>query len=96
MREAARRAAAQGSPGDGWAFFDMRHDFPDAWELFRRSCQRDDRKRELAIPLTRNLLPFLPGDPELCVIRLLLLFETEETSDWSRPEREACPAPKGK
>jgi hypothetical protein len=96
LRLAARNAARQRIPGDGWAFFDIRHDFPDAWELFRRSCNRDDRKRELAIPLTRNLLPFLPGDPELCVTRLVLLFETEETFDRSRPEREACLCPERK
>jgi hypothetical protein len=96
LRQAARVAAQEKIPGDGWAFFDITHDFPDAWELFRRSCKNDDQKRELAIPVNRNLLPFLPGDPEVRVTYLVLLFETAETFDRSGPEREACPCPERK
>src|SRR5262249_32444001 len=48
LRQAAREAARCKLPGDGWAFFDVRHEFPDAWELFRRSC-RDHRPRELGL-----------------------------------------------
>ena len=96
LRRAAHAAAREKIPGDGWAFFEIKHDFPDAWELFRRCCDNDDRKRQLAIPVNRNLLPFLPGDPELCVTRLVLLFETAETFDRSCPEHEACPCPERK
>jgi hypothetical protein len=43
LRRAAREAAAHDLPGEGWCLFDIRHDFADAWELFRRECHDRDR-----------------------------------------------------
>jgi Tc toxin complex TcA C-terminal TcB-binding domain len=38
LRRAASEAAERELPGEGWCFFDLRQDFSDAWELFRRNC----------------------------------------------------------
>ena len=40
LREAALLAARCKLPGEGWAFFDIRHDFPDAWELLTAGAVR--------------------------------------------------------
>jgi hypothetical protein len=43
LRHAAREAAEGELPGEGWCFFDLCHDFADAWELFHPGC-RDHRR----------------------------------------------------
>jgi hypothetical protein len=66
-------------PGDGWCFFDLRHDFADAWQLFRGSCDREERgERRLHVRLRRRMFPFVPGHPEVCIRALVLLFETAD------------------
>jgi Tc toxin complex TcA C-terminal TcB-binding domain len=96
LRNAAREAARCKLPGDGWTFLDVRHEFPDAWELFRRSCKGQKSARELTLRLRRKFFPFLPCDPEVRVAKLALLFETEEMVDGSCPEIEGCPCPEEK
>jgi len=93
LRQAAKEAARCKLPGDGWAFLDVRHEFPDAWELFRRSCKNHKSARELTVRLSRKLFPFLPCDPEVRVTKIAILFETEEMNDRCCPEIEACPCP---
>jgi hypothetical protein len=92
LRCAARESARCKLPGDGWAFFDVRHEFPDAWELFRRAC-RDRRDRDLTLRFTRKLFPFLPRDPEIRITEIGLLFETEEMLKRHCPEIKNCPCP---
>jgi hypothetical protein len=89
---AAREAARCKLPGEGWAFFDVRHEFPDAWELFRRCC-RDRKDRDLTLRFTRKLFPFLPRDPEIRIREIALLFETEEMLERPCPEIKDCPCP---
>src|ERR1700730_7478987 len=74
LREAAMLAGRCKLPGDGWAFFDIRHDFPDAWELLRRERrgEDDDADRHLAVRLGRRFFPFLPHNPTIHVTRLIL------------------------
>jgi hypothetical protein len=96
LREAAAAAARCKLPGDGWCFFDIRHDFPDAWELFRRPCRDERRQAELSICLRRKFFPFLPRDPEIRIVRIALLFETEQMGDRTCPEFEGCPCPESK
>jgi hypothetical protein len=93
LRRAAREAACKKVPGDGWTFFDVRHEFPDAWELFRRSCTESERTRELQVRLRRNLFPFLPRDPDIALSKIMLIFETEEMLDHACPEPGPCPCP---
>jgi hypothetical protein len=90
--EVARRKL----PGDGWAFFDMRHDFPDAWELFRRTRSGEGRHHEASIHLRRKFFPYLPRDPDIRIIRLALLLETEEMAARECPEFEGCPCPENR
>ena len=37
LRQAANKAAQQHLPGGGWRLFDIRNDFPDAWQIFQRT-----------------------------------------------------------
>ena len=69
----------------------MRHEFPDAWELFQRSFGLDVPHRDLQIRISRKHLPFLPYDPEVSIRRLALLFETEEHEDRGRLDPSTCP-----
>ena len=96
LRHAANETIGRKLPGDGWSFFDVRHEFPDAWELFRRSCGRDRPVRELVLRLSRKLFPFLPRDPEIQITKLALLFESEETLNHSGAQIDACLCPEPK
>jgi hypothetical protein len=46
LRHAAREAAGRKLPGEGWCLFDFRHDFADAWELFRRNWHDRNEHRD--------------------------------------------------
>ena len=93
LRHAASAAARGKLPGDGWSFFDLRHDFPDAWELFHRPVARECDRRELALHLRRKLFPYLPGNPQLRATRFLLLFETADLPDARVPQPDHCCCP---
>jgi hypothetical protein len=77
LRHAAQEAAERRLPGAGWCLFDVPHDFPDAWELFRTS-HGDKRHRDLTLKFSRNLFPFVPGHRELRIGKMALLFNTCE------------------
>ena len=46
LRHAAMEAARKHLPGEGWCFFDVRHEFPDAWQMLRNSCREKGARRE--------------------------------------------------
>jgi hypothetical protein len=96
LRRAARDAARNKVPGDGWALFDVRHEFPDGWELFQRSFAHGERPRDLRIRLNRSHFPFLPRDPEIGMPKIALIFETYEKPHHPHPEHEFCPCPEHK
>jgi hypothetical protein len=75
LRQAAREAAEKRLPGAGWCLFDVRHDFPDAWEMFRAG-HGDKRHRQLNLKFGRNLFPFVPGHRDLRIEQMALLFHT--------------------
>ena len=96
LRHAASAAARRKLPGDGWAFFDIRHDFP-----MRRNCSaaRGPAKKhhhQASIQLRRKFLPYLPRDPDIRIVRVALLFETEEMVVHACPEFEGCPCPESR
>ncbi len=94
MLRTAGMAACRGRlPGDGWAFFDVRHDFPDAWELFRRGSENRLPTRDLATRIRRKFLPYLPGNPEIYLIKFALMFETAEMAEDRCWQAEGCPCP---
>jgi hypothetical protein len=94
LREAARRASRCRLPGDGWAFFDARHDFADAWELMHRPRRGDDGCGDhvLAVGLRRRSFPFLPHNPPVRVARLVFCIQLREY-DRGCPEYLGCPCP---
>jgi hypothetical protein len=61
-------------PGDGWHFFDVRHEFPDAWQLFRDSCHDEHAAKRLALRLARRMFPFIPGGRDLRIDKLAIVF----------------------
>ena len=91
LRHAACESARKKLPGNGWIFIDLRKDFPDAWELFRRSRRNRESERSMELKVTRRLFPFLPGDPSLKISKLALLFETEEQCPKPCPDIRGCP-----
>ena len=87
LRRAAREASVCDLPGSGWCLFDLRHDFADAWDLFRRRRDEDDprHQRQLDLRFTRSMFPFVPGGHDLYIKDLALLFD--------RPEHCGCECP---
>jgi hypothetical protein len=119
LRRAARAATECDLPGAGWCLFDLRHDFADAWELFRRQEQGDEEgygnrnehepehergrehehererererereqrhRRHFALDFRRGMFPFVPGERELFIETMVLLFD--------RPEHCGCECP---
>jgi Tc toxin complex TcA C-terminal TcB-binding domain len=76
LRRAASEAAERRLPGDGWCFFDVRHEFPDAWQMLRDSSRDRKSRRRLGIKFSRRMFPFIPGHREISITALALLFET--------------------
>ena len=54
LRRAANESAHRRLPGDGWRFFDVRHDFPDAWQLLLDAGPEAGRARWLKLRLGRK------------------------------------------
>lgn len=84
LRCAARECARKHLPGDGWCFFDVRHDFPDSRELLRMAASDEKRHKQLNLRFTRRMFPYVPGCPEVRINRITLLFEA------SQPEHKCC------
>lgn len=79
-------------PGDGWRFFDVRHEMPEVWNVLRRDDVRDGLhqhhghgpgttcgycRRTFTLSLTRHKFPFLTGRRRnLTVTSLHLLLDT--------------------
>jgi Tc toxin complex TcA C-terminal TcB-binding domain len=93
-----RRAAnevAQCHVRHSWSLFDVRNEFPDAWQLFRSSGRDREGGRRLTVRLTRRMFPYLPCDRDLVITRLALLFETPEAREQAccKGEYTCCNEP---
>jgi len=75
LRDAAREAARKHLPGEGWCFFDVRHEFSDAWQMLRNSCRGKGQDPRLGLRLERKMFPFLPGSDEVSITRIAVLFQ---------------------
>jgi hypothetical protein len=51
LRQAAMEAARRHLPGEEWCFFDVRHEFPDAWQMLRNSCREKGRDAMLGLKM---------------------------------------------
>ena len=83
LRRAAREAAERHLPGAGWCFFDVRHEFPDAWQMLRNSAETD-RGAKLPLRMHRKLFPFIPGANDLWITSVAILFEARECDELDR------------
>ncbi len=81
LRHAANEVAQKHLPGDGWCFFDVRHDFPDAWELFRTAEADKKRCKQLSLRLTRRMFPYIPVRRNLWIEKIALLFEAQSPTE---------------
>ena len=74
LRHAAMDAARKHLPGDGWCFFDVRHEFPDAWQMLRNSSREKEQGARLGVRMERKMFPFLRGSDEVSITRIAVLF----------------------
>lgn len=95
LRRAANAAAQRHLPGDGWCFFDVRHEFPDAWQLFLDPSKGEEHPRRLKLRLDRRMFPFVPGGRDLSITEIAILFDAEPEAECECgcPEIEGCPCP---
>jgi receptor-binding and translocation channel-forming TcA subunit of Tc toxin/ABC toxin-like protein len=93
LRRAANASAQRHLPGDGWHFFDLRHEFPDAWQLFRRSGDDNHRQRPLRLRLTRQMFPFIPGGREIQIDKMAIVFGPADGPPCGCPDISDCPCP---
>jgi hypothetical protein len=93
LRRAASRTAQKHLPGSGWCFFDVRHEFPDAWELLQDSRMENDAKAKLALCLERRMFPYIPSAGELSITGLAVLFQTDSDDECERWKTAECPCP---
>jgi len=90
LRHAAMRSARKHLPGEGWSFFDVRHEFPDAWQMLRNSYREKGREARLGLPLERKMFPFVPGSDEIFVPRIAVLFHARSNA-CDCPKTGDCP-----
>ena len=79
-----RRAAnevAQCHVRRGWSVFDVRHEFPTEWRLFRAGQRNKEGERRLSLSFNRRMFPYIPCQRELRITGLALLFETPESRE---------------
>jgi hypothetical protein len=93
LRRAASAAARHRLPGDGWRFLDVRHEFPDAWQLFLDRSDEERRSGRLKLRLHRKLFPFVPGGREISIGAVAIFFGKEEHEDCDCPKPDGCPCP---
>jgi hypothetical protein len=74
LRHAAMEAARKHLPGDGWSFFDVRHEFSDAWQMLRSSSREKGHDVTVSLHMQRKMFPFVPCSDEVSITRIAVLF----------------------
>jgi Tc toxin complex TcA C-terminal TcB-binding domain len=92
LREAAFAAARRRLPGDGWRFFELRHDFPDAWQQLRDSAREEGGHARLRLRLERQMFPFIPHGREITLESMVILFDSRQGGE-DGVELADCPCP---
>ncbi|KAF4621569.1 hypothetical protein G7Y89_g14518 [Cudoniella acicularis] len=99
LRIAANEKAQRHLPGEGWSFFDVRYQFPDAWNMFHRSLKKRKHagsEPTLQLQFNRNMFPFLNGHREISIVRIQLLIRAPsdaEIGDYIHVQYRASNAP---
>lgn len=83
LRRAAGKAAEGYLPGLGWAFFDVRYEFPDAWQLLENDGTDEHTRRRLSLHLHRRMFPYVPGVDQIVIDRIALVYD-------ARQDRSPC------
>jgi hypothetical protein len=96
LRRAAMEAARKHLPGEGWCFFDVRHEFPDAWQMLRNTCLAKGHDPRLGLRMERKMFPFLPGSDELSITRMAVLFHARGDECGCPPSEECQCARRGR
>jgi hypothetical protein len=93
LRRAANTSAQVHLPGDGWRFFDIRHEFPDAWQLFRsfRADDKEDWPKPLKLHLTRQMFPFIPGGRDISIDKMAIVFGATDGAPCECRDIADCP-----
>ena len=94
LRRAANASAQRHLPGDGWRFFDVRHEFPDAWQLFRDSHRDEHDEIRLKLRLARKMFPFIPGGRDLWVDKMAIVFDPSDAVPCDCRGLPDCPCPR--
>jgi hypothetical protein len=92
LRQAAFAAARRHLPGDGWRFFELRHDFPDAWQQLRDSAREEGRHAWLRLCLERRMFPFIPHGREITLEGMVIVFGTQRDGE-ACGQFAGCPCP---
>ena len=92
LRQAAFAAAHRHLPGDGWRFFEVRHEFPDAWQQLRDGAREADQHARLRLRFERRMFPFIPHGREITLDGMAILFSTRRNDD-DCPDFASCPCP---
>jgi hypothetical protein len=93
LRQAAFAAARRHLPGDGWRFFEVSHEFPDAWQQLRDAAHEGGRHARLRLRFERQMFPFIPHGREITLEAIAILFGAHEKDGRDCPEFEDCPCP---
>jgi hypothetical protein len=93
LRQAAFAAARRHLPGDGWRFFEVRHEFPDAWQQLRDAAREEGRHARLRLRFERQMFPFIPHGREITLEAMAILFGVEQEDDRDFRGFEDCPCP---
>jgi hypothetical protein len=90
QRKAANEAAQRFLPGRGVRFFDLRHEWPDAWAVFRmRGPTAVVGHRQVPLRFTRGMFPFIVGRRavKICAIHVFIQGGRRQTKCGSVPVR---------
>jgi Tc toxin complex TcA C-terminal TcB-binding domain len=90
LRHEAMEAARKHLPGEGWCFFDVRHEFPDAWQMVRNSYRQKECEARLGLRMERRMFPFIPQSDEVSITKIAVLFHARG-HDCDCPKTGDCP-----
>ncbi len=93
LRRAASKAARKHLPGSGWCFFDIRHEFPDAWQLLLDSSQEQQCNPRIELRLERRMFPFVPGIEEISISKIAILFHARDNDECAESAASECACP---
>jgi hypothetical protein len=91
LRRAASESAERHLPGSGWCYLDVRHEFPDAWQLLQNSSRDKDDGARLSLWLERKMFPYVPGAGEVSVTGMAILFHGGDGGERDCECAKECP-----